>query len=215
MRFVVVVRQPHARIRPHRNRRNSGRLRHLGCHGNRFPMSLQIDRMARRVPVPQLRPEQRAFFDGRRSADAFSDISASVKNAYMQYVNAYPQNNDNEVLINIWNWNSDWTLSVVDENRKTLPYTEVWAYDPLPYRGALGQAVQQRGTQVDPVVHHRQVHALLQGEGGRCGHRPCDHRQGRIRKRVDRKHAAAESVLHGCLPTQVIFATYPTTIIIY
>ena len=60
-----------------------------------------------------------------------SDISASVKNAYMQYDNAYPQNNDNEVLINIWNWNSDWTLSVVDENRKTLPYTEVWAYDPL------------------------------------------------------------------------------------
>lgn len=60
-----------------------------------------------------------------------SDISASVKNAYMQYVNAYPQNNDNEVLINIWNWNSDWTLSVVDENRKTLPYTEVWTYDPL------------------------------------------------------------------------------------
>lgn len=60
-----------------------------------------------------------------------SDISAPVKNAYMQYVNAYPQNNDNEVLINIWNWNSDWTLSVVDENRKTLPYTEVWAYDPL------------------------------------------------------------------------------------
>ena len=60
-----------------------------------------------------------------------SDISASVKNAYMQYVNAYPQNNDNEVLINLWNWNSDWTLSVVDENRKTLPYTEVWAYDPL------------------------------------------------------------------------------------
>ena len=60
-----------------------------------------------------------------------SDISALVKNAYMQYVNAYPQNNDNEVLINIWNWNSDWTLSVVDEKRKTLPYTEVWAYDPL------------------------------------------------------------------------------------
>lgn len=111
-------------------RRNSGRLRHLGCHGNRFPMSLQIDRMARRVPVPQLRPEQRAF----SMADVPlmpSDISASVKNAYMQYVNAYPQNNDNEVLINIWNWNSDWTLSVVDENRKTLPYTEVWAYDPL------------------------------------------------------------------------------------
>ena len=60
-----------------------------------------------------------------------SDISASVKNAYMQYVNAYPQNSNNEVLINIWNWNSDWTLNVTDENHKTLPYTEVWAYDPL------------------------------------------------------------------------------------
>lgn len=60
-----------------------------------------------------------------------ADVPASVKKVYQQYVDAYPQNSNNEVLINIWNWNSDWTLSVVDENRKTLPYTEVWAYDPL------------------------------------------------------------------------------------
>ena len=78
-----------------------------------------------------------------------SDISASVKNAYMQYVNAYPQNNDNEVLINIWNWNSDWTLSVVDENRKTLPYTEVWAYDPLHIAALSVKRFNNRGTQVD------------------------------------------------------------------
>ncbi|WP_290539613.1 calcineurin-like phosphoesterase family protein [Alistipes sp.] len=59
------------------------------------------------------------------------DVPASVKRDYQRYVDAYPQNSNNEVLINIWNWNSDWTLQVVDENHKTLPYTEVWAYDPL------------------------------------------------------------------------------------
>lgn len=79
-----------------------------------------------------------------------SDISASVKNAYMQYVNAYPQNNDNEVLINIWNWNSDWTLSVVDENRKTLPYTEVWAYDPLHIAALSVKRFNNAGLQSTP-----------------------------------------------------------------
>lgn len=79
-----------------------------------------------------------------------SDISASVKNAYMQYVNAYPQNNDNEVLINIWNWNSDWTLSVVDENRKTLPYTEVWAYDPLHIAALSVKRFNNAGLKVPP-----------------------------------------------------------------
>lgn len=79
-----------------------------------------------------------------------SDISASVKNAYMQYVNAYPQNNDNEVLINIWNWNSDWTLSVVDENRKTLPYTEVWAYDPLHIAALSVKRFNNAGLELTP-----------------------------------------------------------------
>ena len=80
-----------------------------------------------------------------------SDISASVKNAYMQYVNAYPQNNDNEVLINIWNWNSDWTLSVVDENRKTLPYTEVWAYDPLHIAALSVKRFNNAGLKTTPL----------------------------------------------------------------
>jgi len=81
-----------------------------------------------------------------------SDISASVKNAYMQYVNAYPQNNDNEVLINIWNWNSDWTLSVVDENRKTLPYTEVWAYDPLHIAALSVKRFNNAGLKLTPSL---------------------------------------------------------------
>lgn len=60
-----------------------------------------------------------------------SDVPASVRNDYMKYVNAYPENSNNEVLINIWNWNADWTLSVSDEDGETLTPTAVWAYDPL------------------------------------------------------------------------------------
>lgn len=54
-----------------------------------------------------------------------------IQLAYKKYVNAYPENSDNEVLIKIWNWNSNWELSVVVERGKTLEYTPVWAYDPL------------------------------------------------------------------------------------
>lgn len=49
----------------------------------------------------------------------------------MKYVDAYPENQDNEVLINVWNWNPRWTLKVTDENGNTLTPEEVWAYDPL------------------------------------------------------------------------------------
>lgn len=58
-------------------------------------------------------------------------VPASVKKEYMKYVDAYPENQDNEVLINVWNWNPNWTLKVTDENGNTLTPEEVWAYDPL------------------------------------------------------------------------------------
>lgn len=58
-------------------------------------------------------------------------VPASVKKEYMKYVDAYPENQDNEVLINVWNWNPLWTLKVTDENGNTLTPEEVWAYDPL------------------------------------------------------------------------------------
>lgn len=60
-----------------------------------------------------------------------ASVPASVKKEYMKYVEAYPENQDNEVLINIWNWNPRWTLKVTDENGNTLTPEEVWAYDPL------------------------------------------------------------------------------------
>jgi len=55
----------------------------------------------------------------------------ATKKVYQQYVDAYPLNNNNEVLINIWNWSSNWTLSVVDEEGNNLTHEKVWAYDPL------------------------------------------------------------------------------------
>lgn len=48
-----------------------------------------------------------------------------------KYVKAYPENSNNEVLINVWNWNSKWTLSVTDEKGKDLNWTRTSAYDPL------------------------------------------------------------------------------------
>lgn len=60
-----------------------------------------------------------------------ADAPAAVLSSYRQYVAAYPANADNEVLINIWNWNRNWRLSVVDERGKQLACTPVWAYDPL------------------------------------------------------------------------------------
>lgn len=58
-------------------------------------------------------------------------VPASVKAKFQRYVDAYPVNKDNEVLINIWSWNPRWTLTVTDEKGNKLAPEEVWAYDPL------------------------------------------------------------------------------------
>lgn len=60
-----------------------------------------------------------------------TSISSSIKKEYTKYVDAYPANTNNEVLINIWNWNPRWTLTVTDEAGNNLTPTKVWAYDPL------------------------------------------------------------------------------------
>jgi hypothetical protein len=60
-----------------------------------------------------------------------SNVPDATRKEYEQYVNAYPANNDNEVLIKIWNWNANWSLSVVDENDNKLTPEALWTYDPL------------------------------------------------------------------------------------
>ena len=83
-------------------------------------------------------PEEYKFrrYDLNKVSFSMDDVpnipsNVLIQLAYKKYVNAYPENSDNEVLIKIWNWNSNWELSVVDERGKTLEYTPVWAYDPL------------------------------------------------------------------------------------
>ncbi|WP_255417170.1 calcineurin-like phosphoesterase family protein [Proteiniphilum sp. X52] len=60
-----------------------------------------------------------------------SNVPDATRRVYEQYVDAYPANNSNEVLINIWNWNRNWILTVVDQDGNNLVPQEVWAYDPL------------------------------------------------------------------------------------
>ena len=50
---------------------------------------------------------------------------------FRKYMDAYPVNSDNEVLINVWNWNSLWEVTVTDEDGKPLDVERVLAYDPL------------------------------------------------------------------------------------
>ncbi len=57
--------------------------------------------------------------------------TASATNAFNKYIQAYPANSDNEVLINVWNWNPSWTITVTTESGQTLTCTPVGAYDPL------------------------------------------------------------------------------------
>lgn len=57
-------------------------------------------------------------------------VPEALKSKFEKYTDAYPKNSDNEVLINIWNWNPKWKIEI-KENGKTLKDTRVKGYDPL------------------------------------------------------------------------------------
>lgn len=62
----------------------------------------------------------------------FSNASQTtdVTTAYAPYVAAYPANSNNQVLINVWDWDPEWTVTVT-ENGSPLSVSHVVAYDPL------------------------------------------------------------------------------------
>lgn len=92
-----------------------------------------------------LRNTYRPFFSGEtlqfRAYDlnnvAFSlDDVPNLKNeevraAFQKYCDPYPANSDNKVLINVWNYNPEWQISVVTEKSDTLSTRQVMAFDPL------------------------------------------------------------------------------------
>ncbi len=60
-----------------------------------------------------------------------SDFKAGSDSYLTKYASAYPANSNNEVLINVWNWNKGWKIEVKDEKGNVLNTTALTTYDPL------------------------------------------------------------------------------------
>lgn len=132
-----------------------------------------------------------------------ADAPAAVLSSYRQYVAAYPANADNEVLINIWNWNRNWRLSVVDERGKQLACTPVWAYDPLHIAALTVPRFNKASlTAVPSFITDRYTH-FFKAKADDPGRRSDDHRRGRVRPHVDRADATAQSLLDRSLQAQL------------
>lgn len=55
-----------------------------------------------------------------------------MRNEFLtRYAAAYPGTNNNEVLINVWNYNPSWTVTVKTQGGQALEVSKVRAYDPL------------------------------------------------------------------------------------
>lgn len=63
--------------------------------------------------------------------DGCSHLSGTARATFQKYVDAYSGKKDNYVLINVWNYNPSWTITVTQEDGKVLTPTAVTAYDPL------------------------------------------------------------------------------------
>ncbi len=61
-----------------------------------------------------------------------ADDSGKFQKERAGYLEMYPKSNANYVLINVWNWNDGWKITVKDENGKELKTDKYTAlYDPL------------------------------------------------------------------------------------
>ena len=59
------------------------------------------------------------------------DKSTNAYKDWTKYAKAYPGTKNDKVLINIWNYNPSWKITVTEEGGRTLTPTPVTAYDPL------------------------------------------------------------------------------------
>lgn len=58
-------------------------------------------------------------------------IGGEAATSFAKYCAAYPASKDNKVLINVWNYDPEWTITVTTESGETLTPKAVQAYDPL------------------------------------------------------------------------------------
>lgn len=74
-------------------------------------------------------------YDLNNVSFSFDDVplltNTSMRAKFQRYITAYPANSKNEVLINVWNYNRNWKVTVKTEGGATLSTTAVMAYDPL------------------------------------------------------------------------------------
>ncbi len=63
--------------------------------------------------------------------DDIPGISGTAVASWQRYCSAYTGSQSNKVLINLWNYDPEWTISVSTEGGQTLEAKPVTAYDPL------------------------------------------------------------------------------------
>ena len=73
------------------------------------------------------------------------NATETQKKAFEDYVDAYPENKNDEVLINVWNWDPEWEVRVT-ENGKDLDVERVVAYDPLHIIAYTAKRLNKGGT---------------------------------------------------------------------
>ncbi len=56
---------------------------------------------------------------------------AKGKTSFQRYVNAYPGTQNNEVLLNVFNYNPSWTITVTTADGQSLTPVQQYAYDPF------------------------------------------------------------------------------------
>lgn len=67
------------------------------------------------------------------------------------------ENNNNEVLINVWNWDEEWSIEVT-ENGQTLPTTRVNQHDPLHLVSYNAQRLNVNATPTSSFTTHKTAH---------------------------------------------------------
>ena len=108
------------------------------------------------------------------------------------------------MLIKIWNWNSNWELSVVDERGKTLEYTPVWAYDPLHIAALSVPRFNNSGITSTPSFVTESATNFFKVKADDADVDLTITVKDEFRAHVDRGDAAPESLLDRCLQTQMI-----------
>ncbi len=80
------------------------------------------------------RPDDYQFrsYDLNNVAFTTANMTTDIKEDELNnYLKAYPESKANEVLVNVWNWNDGWKITITDEKGNVLDPKHESAYDPL------------------------------------------------------------------------------------